>query len=321
MMNNKKEVIPIFFSVDDNYVPYLAVALESLISNASREYDYRAIVLHQDVSNEHIKRIKALGNDYFNIEFVPMNECLESITDRMSNRLRADYFTLTIYFRLFIPDMFPEYNKGIYLDSDIVVPGDISELYRINLKENLIGASVDYSIQNIPEFAKYTENGVGVKVSKYINSGVLLMNLKKLREVSVGKRFLELLNTYHFDSIAPDQDYLNAMCYGKIEYLPGAWDTMPAEGSVTELSPKLIHYNLFAKPWCYDNIQYEDYFWKYAKKSDYFEEIQRYKKSYSEQQKQSDAECTKRMVKRALEIASQTENFRTVFESGREERL
>lgn len=320
-MNIKNDLIPIFFSVDDNYVPYLAVALKSIISNASKKYNYKAIILHQGVSEKNIKRIKALANEKFEIEFVPMKESFSCITDRMSNRLRADYFTLTIYFRLFIPTMFPEYDKGIYLDSDIVVPGDISELYETELEDNLIGASVDYSIQNIPEFAKYTEKGVGVVVSEYINSGVLLMNLKKLREVSIDTRFLELLNTYHFDSIAPDQDYLNAMCYGKIKYLSGSWDTMPEENTKLLENPKLIHYNLFAKPWCYDNIQYEDYFWKYAKDSDYLEEIKEFKKNYSDEQKKSDKECTGRMVKRALEIADQSENFRTVFESGKERRL
>lgn len=320
-MNNKKKVIPIFFSVDDNYVPYLAVALKSLISNSSKKYDYKAIVLYQDVNETNVKRIENLKTDGFDIEFVPMRNRLESITDRMSNRLRADYFTLTIYFRLFIPALFPEYDKGIYLDSDVVVLGDISELYGISLNDNLIGASVDYSIQNIPEFAKYTEKGVGVSVSKYINSGVLLMNLKKLREVAIDTRFLELLNTYHFDTIAPDQDYINALCYGKIEYIPETWDTMPAEGTATSKKPKLIHYNLFAKPWCYDDIQYEDYFWKYAKETEFFSEIKKYKEKYSSEQKKSDIECTGRMLKRALEIAEQNENFRTVFEMGKERRL
>lgn len=318
-MNN--EVIPIFFSVDDNYVPYLAVALNSIIANASAVNKYKIIVLHQGISEENKNKIKSLSKDGFEIEFVAMKDSLECITDRMSNRLRADYFTLTIYFRLFIPTMFPEYDKGIYLDSDIVVLEDIAKLYNIELGDNLIGASVDYSIQNIPEFAKYTSEGVGVKVSEYINSGILLMDLKKLREANIDSRFLELLNTYHFDSIAPDQDYLNALCYGKIKYLSGKWDTMPADGVPETENPYLIHYNLFAKPWCYDDIQYEKYFWHYAKKSGYLEEIQEHKKNYSNEQKKSDKECVMRMLKRALEISEQQENFKTVFESGKERRL
>ena len=63
-----------------------------------------------------------------------MDKRLECITDKMGTRLRADFFTLTIFFRLFIPEMFKEYDKCIYLDSDIVVPGDISKLYNVDLE-------------------------------------------------------------------------------------------------------------------------------------------------------------------------------------------
>ena len=65
------------------------------------------------------------------------------------------------------------------------------------------------------------------------------------------------------------------MCNGKILYLDEAWDAMPTEGKEPLKNPKLIHYNLFQKPWCYDNIQYEEYFWKYAKDSGYYEDSAR----------------------------------------------
>jgi len=145
--------------------------------------------------------------------------------------------------------MFPEYDKGIYIDSDIVVPGDISELYNIELGDNLIGACSDKSVVDVPELARYMEEAVGVSRYEYINSGVLLMNLKEMRKKEFSKKFLNLLNTYHFDCIAPDQDYLNAMCNGKILYLDEAWDAMPTEGKEPLDNPKLIHYNLFQKPW------------------------------------------------------------------------
>ena len=80
-----------------------------------------------------------------------MKDGMELITDRVENRLRCDYFTLTIYFRLFIPDLFPEYDKGLYIDSDVVVPGDISELYNHDLKDinfNEVRNNISYVSQN-----------------------------------------------------------------------------------------------------------------------------------------------------------------------------
>ena len=290
-----KSIIPIFFTIDNAYAPFNAVAIKSLIENASDNYNYKLIIIHENLSKENIDKIKSLENEKAKIEFYPMKEKLELITNRDENKLRCDYFTLTIYFRIFIADMFKEYDKGIYIDSDIVVPGDISELYNIDLKDNLIGASTDHSIQDVPELINWMENGIGVKKQEYINSGVLLLNLKLLREKKFSQKFLELLNKFHFDSVAPDQDYINAMCNGKIYYLNEEWDVMPNNKKPVFENPKLIHYNLFDKPWCYDNIQYEDYFWKYAKKTSFYNKIVEYKNNYSDKQKESDKYCNRYM--------------------------
>ena len=316
-----KKEIPIFFTIDDKYAPYISVAIKSIIDNASKEYKYKIIVLHQQLNEENINKISSLKNENFEINFIDMKDGLESITDREENRLRCDYFTLTIYFRLFIPDMFPEYEKAIYIDSDIVVPGDISELYNIELGSNLIGACNDKSVIDVPEIAKYMEEAIGVSKYEYINSGVLLMNLKEMRNKEFTKKFLELLNAYHFDCVAPDQDYLNAMCNGKILYLDEKWDAMPAEGKEPLQNPKLIHYNLFQKPWCYDNIQYEEYFWKYAKQTDYYDEIINYKNNYSEEKKEADRKCLNVLITKADNMPEKDITFKKVFERGEKIRI
>lgn len=317
----KEEVIPVFFAIDNEYAPFLSVALNSAIKNSSANRKYKAIVLYQDLSEENRRRIGELAAEHFEIKFISMGEGLETITDRMSNRLRCDYFTLTIYFRLFIPVMFPEYDKGIYIDSDVVLLGDLAEMYDIDLEDNYIGACRDFSVAEVPPLVEYMEKGVGIKKEKYINSGVLLMNLKKLREAEIDRHFLTLLNTYHFDCIAPDQDYLNAMCAGKIHYLSECWDAMPNENKPPLENAKLIHYNLFSKPWCYDGIQYGDFFWKYAEDSGYLQEIKAYKENYSEEQKESDAKCTMLLAERGMAIAASEVNFKKLYESGVKIRL
>lgn len=316
-----KTEIPIFFTIDDKYAPYLSVAIQSIIANASTKYQYKIIVLYQDLNESNRNKISALAKDGFDIKFVYMKDGLETITDRAENRLRCDYFTLTIYFRLFIPEMFPQYDKGIYIDSDIVLNGDISELYNIDLGNNLIGACNDKSVIDVPKLVQYIEDAIGVKKNEYINSGVLLMNLKEMRKQEFTKKFLTLLNKYHFDSIAPDQDYLNAMCNGKILYLDEEWDAMPTDTRKELSNPKLIHYNLFQKPWCYDNIQYEDYFWNYAKKSDYYDQIVDFKKNYSDEQKQSDKECLEVLVNKGGEMPNNDITFKKVMEKGENIRL
>jgi len=295
--------------------------LNSIAKNASSVRTYRAIVLHKGLSDENISGLTRLGCNNLKIEFVPMKRSLDEIADKMSNRLRCDYFTLTIYYRLFIPSMFPQYDKAIYIDSDVVVKGDMSKLFDTDMGDNLIGACTDKSVAEVPELTRYMQDAVGVPSEQYINSGVLLMNLRLLRERKLDEHFISLLTKYGFDSVAPDQDYLNAICNGKILYLDECWNVMPNSNKPLNADAMLIHYNLFSKPWCYDGIQYADEFWKYAEDCGYTDEIRAYKQSYSDEKKKADSECLERLVSRATEIIKNEVTFKKAFESGEKIRL
>ena len=129
--------IPIFFAADDCYAPLLAVALNSAVKNSNSERTYRAVILQDGITEENSRKLKSLESDNFKIDIMPMKQNFDMLDDRMSNRLRCDYFTLTIYFRLFIPAMFPEYDKAIYIDSDVVIADDIAKLFDIDIGDNL----------------------------------------------------------------------------------------------------------------------------------------------------------------------------------------
>ena len=313
--------IPIFFTIDEGYAPYLATARASAIHHASPARRYRAIILHQDLAEETIRRLQALETENFKLQFEPMQTNLEALDDRMENRLRCDYFTLTIYYRLFIPAMFPQYDKGIYVDSDLVFTADPAELFDTDIGDKLVGACRDLSIIDVPPLVAYTQDAVGIPAGDYVNSGVLLMNLAALREAALETHFLRLLTTWHFDCIAPDQDYLNAMCCGRIFFLDPAWDAMPNPNREPMENPKLVHYNLFSKPWCYDGIPYGDLFWEYAAKSGFMEEILAHKRGYTPEKMQADAACLSLLVRRGSEIPQGEITFRKLFEKGEAIRL
>ncbi|MCD7770764.1 MAG: glycosyltransferase family 8 protein [Oscillospiraceae bacterium] len=311
-------IIPIFFTVDEGYAPYLDCAIRSMVDNASEDNEYVIYVLHQDLTDDSIEKITTGVRHPFSIEFIKMEDELHGIVAREENKLRCDYFTLTIYFRIFIADMFPQYDKGIYIDSDIIVPGDISELYNTDLDGNIIGACCDRSIQGVPDLVFYTENAVGTASDDYINSGILLMDLKLMRDKHFSEHFLNLMNEYHFDTVAPDQDYINAMCNGNIKYLSDDWDTMPPQGGEVKLNPnpKLIHFNLFQKPWCYDNIPYEEYFWKYAEKSPFKNDILQFKANYDESKQKADSDTLMKLISKASVLDKNEITFKKVYESG-----
>ena len=114
------------------------------------------------------------------------------------------------------------------------------------------------------------------------------MNLDEFRKFNFQNKFLYLLETIKF-TVAQDQDYLNRLCKGKVKIIDKAWDKMPiANDDFDDKDLKIVHYNLADKPWHYDNIRYKDYFWKYAKKTEYYNEICKIKENYSEEERFKD---------------------------------
>ena len=123
--------IPIFFSTDDNYIQFLDVAIASLIANASKKYNYRIIVLNTGLQQKNIDMVKQNERSGFVIEFVDISEKLGNIKSRFKN---VYHFSIVTYYRLFIASLFPQYNKILYLDCDIVINNSISELYNIDIE-------------------------------------------------------------------------------------------------------------------------------------------------------------------------------------------
>ena len=185
-----KNVIPIFFAVDDGYIPFLAVSLKSVIDNASEENEYKIKILYTNVSEENMVKIKNYKSQNIDIEFVDVKKQLEAIKDKLYTR---NYFSNTTYYRLFIPEMYPEYKKAVYIDSDTVCLTDIANLYNIDIGENLIAGTPDGVIQAIDVFQDYVERVVGVSdYNKYFNAGIIVMNLEELRKY----RFEEKIYLY-----------------------------------------------------------------------------------------------------------------------------
>ena len=296
-MENYLKVIPIFFAVDDGYVPFLAVALQSIIENSSKEYFYSIKILYTNIEEENKKKILKYERENIKIEFVDLNYYIEDVKDKLYTR---DYYTKTTYFRLFIPNLYPQYDKAIYLDSDIVVLGDIAKLYNEDIGDNLVAAVPDNVIQTNKVFQDYVERVVGIATYKnYFNAGMLLMNLDEMRKFDFQNKFLYLLGTVKF-AVVQDQDYLNRLCKGRTKLLDKGWDKMPIPtDEIEEKDIKLIHYNLTYKPWHFENVLYENFFWNYAKKTEYYDEIQELKNKYTDEERFRDLEQYENLKKLA----------------------
>lgn len=283
-MSKNNEIIPIFFAVDDSFASSLVIALTSLIKNASLKYNYRIYVMCTDISKEHQEAILSLQTRNVEINFTDVSKYLLAISDKLPIR---DYYSKTTYYRLFIADMFPEYDKAIYLDSDLIVLGDISDFYHHDIGDNILGATQE-AIMTLPETKRYSEEVLGVPHEQYFNAGVLLINIEEFRKHQILDQFASLLNEYNF-VVAQDQDYLNVICKDHVKILKKIWNVETMLPMVEDESDyRILHYIMANKPWHYEDAPFAEYFWNYAKMTPYYDEMKAACDAYTDEERKKD---------------------------------
>ena len=283
--------INLFFACDDAYLPFLAVTLTSVKENRDPARRYAVRVLHTGLSGENIRRVSAMAEAGFSVGFCDISGKMAAFAEKFHTR---DYYSASTYYRLFIPELFPELDKALYLDSDLVVRGDISRLYDTDLGSNLVGAVPDGIINTVRELGLYAVNRLDLPApERYFNAGVLLMNLAEMRRCRFAENFLALLEAVTF-RVAQDQDYLNVLCRDRVTYLGYEWNTMPT--GVRADSPQLIHYNLDGKPWQRDDVAFGETFWDYAARSGFFGELQTIRRGCSAEQAALGARQTREVI-------------------------
>ena len=297
--------IPIFFSTDDNYIPYLDVAIRSLIANSSKEFEYRIIVLNTGLSEDGVRKVMQNQNAGFKIDFIDISEEVENIKSRFKN---VYHFSVVTYYRLFIASLFPQYDKVLYLDCDLVVLGDVSKLYHTELGTNILGAAPEQFVQSTREFRLYAEKALGLDPDGYVNAGVLLMNLKEFRRREIEEQFVRLITEYDFDLLDPDQAYLNYLCRGKIHVLPNGWNKEPML-LACEGEKNIVHYALYKKPWQGDDVIDGECFWRYAKQSPFYEEICQRKQNFGAAERAEKEATAHEILEHALRIIDSEDTF------------
>ena len=298
--------IPIFYACDDGFAKYTLVSLYSMIKNASREYKYRVHILHTDISEENRRIISDLACDNFEIRFEDVSDYLASIAHKLPLR---DYYSKTTYYRLFIAEMFPEYDKAIYIDGDTIVQGDISRMYHTDIRDAYLGACHEQVMVQVAEFGEYAERVVGVSRHNFFNAGVLLINCDKFRIKFVLDKFIQYLHTYDF-VVTQDEDYLNLICKDHVFWLDGRWNTevfgdigYPAEEAY------VIHYIMVNKPWHYADCRFGDIFWSYAKETSVFLELLTVLNNYTADEKERDRLSAEGLVALAVAETEREDNF------------
>jgi lipopolysaccharide biosynthesis glycosyltransferase len=295
-MNPQSPIIPIFFAVDDNYAPYLAVAMRSLIDNASPDYQYNIHILIDKLNEFNTSVLCGMATENVRVETVNVTNKLDSLGDMLHLR---DYYTKTTYYRFFIPALFPQYERGLYLDCDIVVKGDISQLYNVALGDNILAAAPEEVMLMVDVFGTYVEAVLEVPRNEYFSAGILVMNLEKMRHVALEEQFVDILGRRTF-RVTQDQDYLNVLCRGDFLMLDSGWNKTACYNAPVDTPVNIIHYKINWKPWHYKGVRFEEDFWHYAEMTPYADMLYAMRDSYSDAQIANDQLQYENLVAQAV---------------------
>ena len=218
------KVVPVFLTINSAYAPYAAAAMHSLTQHVDPNRYYRVIILHDGLNLVNRWRLRNLVTKNVAIQFKKMTRSLylKAIVAYCTRRQKGagDFFSSAVYYyRAFIPLLFPLYKKAVYIDSDTILRGDIGELFDTDLEGKALAAMVDPKVTAIPEFRDYVNNALGIPHTEYVNSGVQVMDLKRMRKLKYLSTMIDLIRKFDADLVAPDQDYLNIILKGEIKFL------------------------------------------------------------------------------------------------------
>ena len=313
---SNEEILHVFYACDDNFIKYAMLSVNSLIDNADKSKKIHIHVLVSNASERMQNYMLKLQTEKVEISFEDMDELL---LHYQSNFPIRDYYTKTTYFRMFIADMFPNIDKAIYIDSDTIVVGDITKLFDLELQDNYVGACHEQAMVQTEEYGRYVEEVCGVDRYFYFNAGMLLINCKLWREKQISTQFLNLLGVYNF-VVTQDEDYLNVICKDRVLWLEDGWNT-EVFGKIPckKEDIKIVHYIMTSKPWHYEDCRLKEFFWKYAEKSELYNEILDDYKGYTDEQRARDFQSAQNLLALAVKETNREDAYYKVVRKNRAE--
>jgi lipopolysaccharide biosynthesis glycosyltransferase len=292
--------VAVVFSTNEHYIPYLGVAIYSLIENASDDYNYDIVILARGLEAALAKIFDlARGRGNVSIRVYDTTALIESLPTEIFHV--EGYVPIETYNKCFITEILSGYVRCVYLDSDIVVLDDIQKLHDIDLEGHAVGVSVNVANVNAAycrkvikerRFDEYLERDLGIlDHSKYFQAGVVVLDMEKLGARNMRQLTLETLAKIK-KPIFFDQCIFNRIFYGDVYFFSTRWNHVwymqqysYLRGSVSDdvffdyahgrIDPKIIHYAGQAKPQNLLGRQLSDKFWKYAYASPFFDDIRK----------------------------------------------
>lgn len=268
--------IPVILASDDNYASFVATTIYSILENTSSFIDF--YILDGGITNKSKKLIEQ-SLDMFKNYSITYFDMSKFDLSRFPN---VKHYSLNTFSRYFIPELVPDLKKVIYMDVDIIVKGDIKELYEENLDKYAVGAVLENFYEGNYKYLKekiYPQYQGG---EKYFNAGVLLLNVSQFRENNFSEKLIDLTIKLFNKLNCPDQDIFNIVFENNFKQLDYKYNYMPdytelmKKKNIEVINPVILHYT-GPKPWKAQSAGKED-FDRVLKQTKFYEIVrQKYK--------------------------------------------
>ena len=260
----------ILVSINKSYVKQLNILLNS-IAYSNKNEEFSVYVLNKELDDEDFKNLTTnLNLEKFSIMDIKIPKSEIDTFPVIEKR-----YPIEMYFRLFASEYLPkELDRILYLDSDTIVINNLNELYNMDFEDNYFIAATH--IKKV--LHKFNEIRLNIKEDEpYINTGVLLINLKELRKINVKEKIIKYVEVNQKKLLLPDQDIITSLFGDKIKLIDGlkynlgevAWHMYNVNNPNKKITLKwilkntvIIHYYGRNKPWNRDYIGSLDCFYK-----------------------------------------------------------
>lgn len=206
----------VIYASDDNYAWLMGISMISLFENNRECQEINVYLFGDKISlNNEVKLNQAAKQYGRKLEIIDVNKL------NLPDKLYSGRYPKSAFSRLFAFDLLPkEIDRVLYLDCDIIVDGCINELYNHTMEDKIIWAVKDC-------VSKAYKLKIGIKGDGiYINTGVMLMNLRKMRQFPMLDRISEFVGRYSGVMDYADQEIINGIFQGEFGILPPQWNVM-----------------------------------------------------------------------------------------------
>lgn len=254
------------FSVDNNYADPLCVTIYSLLKN-NKKNELSIYILYNNLTYKNKGKLLEVGK-LFNthVEFIKIDRTL------FENFPLYQHFTLESYFRYLLPDLLKDLNRLLYLDVDILILKDLAELWNVDITGFYLAGSEDPFVRDSPHHREHKQK-LGLKKNDlYINAGVLLLNLEKIRQDHMVPLLFKNTTKYAKVIQFSDQDVINVTFRGGIRQVEEIYNNFglslgfdSKNSHLLDILPEtaIVHFPGPEKPWLLHNYPRRAFFAKW----------------------------------------------------------